>query len=243
MAISTQRRLILFTGSGISADSGLDTFRTSGGESLWAKYDPEVVCNFDCWEENFTLVHEFYSRRREELGGVAPNKAHHLAVDWEKRYNAEIITQNVDDLFERAGARYVMHVHGFLTAMRCVSCSAQWYVGYKRFDPATDRCPKCGRLESVKPSVVFFNEPAPRYAQMWKSLELLTENDVLVAVGTSGQVLPIGQIARRCPATTILSNLESAETPRDEDFDHVLHGRASEIAPDLDKVVTALMER
>jgi NAD-dependent deacetylase len=242
MTPEPQRRLIVFSGSGISADSGLDTFRTSGGESLWAQYDPEVVCNFDCWEENFELVHEFYSRRREELAHVAPNKAHFLTVDWEKRYNAELITQNVDDLFERAGARYVMHVHGFLSAMRCVSCGAQWLFGYRRFDPATDRCPKCARMESVKPNVVFFNEPAPRYAQMWKSLESLTKNDVLVAIGTSGLVLPIGQIARHCPATTILSNLESAETPRDEDFDHVLHGRAAEIAPQLDALVTEIME-
>jgi len=242
MTIQTKRQLILFTGSGISADSGLDTFRTSGGQSLWAKYDPEVVCNFECWEENFVLVHEFYSRRREELGKVSPNNAHYLAVDWEKRYNAELITQNVDDLFERAGARYVMHVHGFLTAMRCVSCGAQWYFGYKKFDPATDRCPKCARVESVKPSVVFFNEPAPRYAEMWKRLESLTEDDVLVAIGTSGLVLPIGQIARRCPATTVLSNLESADSPSDEDFTHVLHGRASAVAPELDQLVTALME-
>jgi NAD-dependent deacetylase len=163
-------------------------------------------------------------------------------VDWEKRYNAELITQNVDDLFERAGARYVMHVHGFLSAMRCVSCGAQWLFGYRRFDPAADRCPKCERMESVKPNVVFFNEQAPRYAQMWKSLESLTEDDVLVAIGTSGLVLPIGQIARRCPATTILSNLESAETPRDEDFDHVVHGRAAEIAPQLDALVRELMK-
>jgi NAD-dependent deacetylase len=243
MTAERQRRLVVFSGSGISADSGLDTFRTSGGESLWAQYDPEVVCNFDCWEENFQLVHDFYSRRREELGKVAPNPAHALAVDWERRYDAELITQNVDDLFERAGARYVMHVHGFLPSMRCVSCGAQWLFGYRRFDHATDRCPRCDRVESVKPNVVFFNEPAPRYAQMWKSLEALTEDDVLVAIGTSGLVLPIGQIARRCPATSVLSNLETAETPRDEDFDYVLHGHAAEIAPLLDGLVTELMDR
>ena len=237
------RRLVVFSGSGISADSGLDTFRTSGGESLWAQYDPEIVCNYDCWEENFALVHDFYSRRREELGKVVPNKAHRLVVDWEKRYSAELITQNVDDLFERAGARYVMHVHGFLSAMRCVSCGAQWLFGYRRFSPATDCCPRCGRLESVKPNVVFFNEPAPRYAEMWRSLGSLTRDDVLVAIGTAGLVLPVGEIARNCPATTVLSNLESAESPRDEDFDRVLHGRAAEIAPHLDALVSELMER
>ena len=95
----------------------------------------------------------------------------------------------------------------------------------------------------MKPNVVFFNEQAPRYAQMWNSLESLTDEDVLVAIGTSGLVLPIGQIARRCPATSVLSNLETAETPRDEDFDFVVHGRAAEIAPRLDALVTELMER
>ncbi|HUO53844.1 MAG TPA: Sir2 family NAD-dependent protein deacetylase [Rhodoblastus sp.] len=243
MSGETSRRLVVFTGSGISADSGLDTFRTSGGQSLWAQYDPQVVCNFECWEDNFDLVHDFYSRRREELAGVEPNDAHRLVVDWEKRYNAELITQNVDDLFERAGARYVMHVHGFLSAMRCVSCGAQWLFGYKRFSLETDRCPRCGRLESVKPNVVFFNEPAPRYAEMWKILGSLTRNDVLVAIGTSGLVLPIGAIARDSAALTVLSNLQSAESPRDEDFDFVLHGRAADIAPQLDALVRELMEK
>ena len=243
MSGETSRRLVVFTGSGISADSGLDTFRTSGGQSLWAQYDPQVVCNFECWEDNFDLVHDFYSCRREELAGVEPNDAHRLVVDWEKRYNAELITQNVDDLFERAGARYVMHVHGFLSAMRCVSCGAQWLFGYKRFSLETDRCPRCGRLESVKPNVVFFNEPAPRYAEMWKILGSLTRNDVLVAIGTSGLVLPIGAIARDSAALTVLSNLQSAESPRDEDFDFVLHGRAADIAPQLDALVRELMEK
>ncbi len=243
MTGTPQRRLVVFSGSGVSADSGLDTFRTSGGESLWAQYDPQVVCNFDCWEKNFSLVHEFYSRRREELGQAAPNAAHFLAVDWERRFGAELITQNVDDLFERAGARAVLHVHGYLPALRCMSCGAQWLIGYRRFSPETDRCPKCGRLESVKPNVVFFNEPAPRYAEMWRSLESLTANDVLAVIGTSGLVLPIGEIARRSPATTILSNLRPAASPRDRDFDHVLHGRAAEIAPDLDRLMTELMDR
>ena len=96
---------------------------------------PEVVCNFDCWEENFALVHEFYSRRREQLGEVAPNAAHGLAVDWEQRFGADLITQNVDDLFERAGARYVLHVHGFLPSLRCVSLRRPMAVRLQEFDP------------------------------------------------------------------------------------------------------------
>ena len=86
-----------------------------------------------------------------------------MAVSWQKRFGAELITQNVDDLFERAGARDVLHVHGFLTSLRCLFCDVAWDFGYRRFDPAHDHCPRCGGLRTVKPDVVFFNERAPLY--------------------------------------------------------------------------------
>jgi NAD-dependent deacetylase len=235
------RQLLLLTGSGISADSGLDTFRTSGDKSLWAQYDADVVCNFDCWEENFDLVHQFYSARRAQLATVSPNVAHKMAVSWQERFGADLITQNVDDLFERAGAREVLHVHGSLTSMRCLDCETTWDVGYQVFDPATGCCPKCGALWEVKPNVVFFNERAPLYTEMWRRLAELTEDDVLVVIGTSGTVLPVGEIARRCPATSVLSNLRSESSVADRNFDHVLHGRAAEISPRLDALVTRLM--
>ena len=237
------RKLILLSGSGISADSGLDTFRTSGARSLWAQYDPDKVCNFDCWEENFELVHDFYSRRREELGRVNPNAAHRMAVSWQERFGAELITQNVDDLFERAGARAVLHVHGVLTSMRCLFCDVEWDFGYRTFDLAHDHCPHCGSLRAVKPNVVFFNERAPLYGELWRRLEALDVDDVLAVIGTSGAVLPVGEIAWQSPATTILSNLESDAAVADRNFDYVLHGRAGEIAPQLDALVTRLMER
>jgi NAD-dependent deacetylase len=236
------RQLILLTGSGISADSGLDTFRTSGEKSLWAQYDADVVCNFDCWEENFDLVHQFYSARRAQLGTVSPNAAHRLAASWQERFGADLITQNVDDLFERAGARDVLHVHGSLTSMRCLDCETIWDVGYQVFDPATGCCPHCGALWEVKPNVVFFNERAPLYTEMWRRLAELTDDDVLVVIGTSGTVLPVGEIARRCPATSVLSNLQSEYSVADRNFTHVLHGRAAEIALELDALVTRLME-
>jgi NAD-dependent deacetylase len=236
------RKLIMLSGSGISADSGLDTFRTSGERSLWGQYDADEVCNFDNWEENFELVHEFYSHRREQLAGVFPNDAHRLAVSWQQRFGADLITQNVDDLFERAGAHDVLHVHGSLTSMRCLECGAHWEQGYRKFDPVTDRCPHCGGLHGVKPNVVFFHEMAPLYADMWRRLAALTEEDVLVVIGTSGNVLPVAEIARRTPATTVLSNLESDRGLVERHFNYVLHGRAAEIAPQLDELATGLME-
>ncbi len=236
------RKLIVLSGSGISADSGLETFRSSGDRSLWAQYDADQVCNFDNWEENFDLVHEFYSRRREQLAEVAPNEAHLLCVSWQERFGAELITQNVDDLFERAGARDVLHVHGLLTSMRCVECGAEWHFGYRKFDSTTDRCPHCQGLH-VKPNVVFYHEQAPLYAEMWRRLAALAHDDVLVVIGTSGNVLPIAEIARRTPATTVLSNLETEQGLAEKVFTHVLHGRAAEIAPQLDALATGLMER
>jgi NAD-dependent deacetylase len=235
------RQFILLTGSGISADSGLDTFRTSGGQSLWARYDPDVVCNFDVWEENFELVHEFYSKRRMELAEVEPNAAHKLAAEWQKRHGAEIITQNVDDLFERAGARDVLHVHGRLTGLRCLGCETHWDWGYHAFDPAEHRCPHCGGLHEVKPDVVFFNERAPLYQQLWEKLDSLSHEDLLVVIGTSGNVLPIAGIARHSKAVTVLSNLEPEPTIPERYFDHVLHGRAAEIAPRLDALVAKIL--
>lgn len=235
------RQFVLLTGSGISADSGLDTFRSSGGQSLWARYDPDVVCNFDVWEENFELVHEFYSKRRMELADVAPNAAHKMAAEWQKKYGAELITQNVDDLFERAGARNVLHVHGRLTALRCLACETEWEWGYNAFDPARDRCPHCGGLHEVKPDVVFFNEKAPLYQKLWERLDSLSHDDLLVIIGTSGNVLPIAGIARHSRAVTVLSNLASEPAIPEDYFDHVLHGRAAETAPLLDALVARIL--
>ena len=237
------RKLIMLSGSGISADSGLDTFRSSGASSIWAQYDANKVCNYLCWEENFALVHEFYSRRRVQLGSVSPNAAHILATSWQRRFGATLITQNVDDLFERAGARDVLHVHGFLTALRCLDCGAEWDFGYQKFSPENHACPQCGAFRAVKPNVVFFNESAPLYTEMFRRLEALTAADLLVVIGTSGTVLPVAEIARRSLATTILSNLDSDPSVADRHFTHVLHGRAAEIAPELDAFVTRLMER
>jgi NAD-dependent deacetylase len=236
------RQFILLTGSGISADSGLDTFRSSGEKSLWARYDADVVCNFDVWEQNFELVHEFYSKRRIELASVKPNAAHKMAARWQSRHGADIITQNVDDLFERAGAHDVLHVHGRLTGLRCLSCETRWDWGYREFDPARDCCPQCGCAHDVKPDVVFFNERAPLYQKLWERLDSLSHEDLLVIIGTSGNVLPIAGIARHTRAVTVLSNLATEPAIPEHYFDHVLHGRAAEIAPRLDALVAKILD-
>lgn len=166
------RRLVVLSGAGISADSGVDTFR-SGPNGIWAQYDPDKVCNIRTWRTNYELVHEFYSRRRCDLDRVEPNAAHRLVVAWQDRYGAELITQNVDDLFERAGARNVLHVHGFITSLKCTGCGAEWDIGYTAFDTKSGVCQACGNAH-IKPNVVFFGEEAPRYGRMWLTLDSLT---------------------------------------------------------------------
>lgn len=243
------RKLLVFTGAGLSADSGIPTFRASGQDSLWMNYDVTQVADIMTWKRNFNLVHDFYNQRRRDVVAVAPNPGHHLLKSWQDRFAAEIITQNIDDLLERAGCADVLHVHGSLDRMLCTACGTDFEIGFRDWDVAEDRCPKCQSKRGVKPGVVFFGEHAPGYRPMVRKFDALTANDILVVIGTSGRVLDIGTVAALSSATTVLSNLESsteASLPgaycvEDRQFDHVLHGRISDIAADLDALVTGLM--
>ena len=116
------KKLIIFSGAGISAESGINTFRDTNG--LWEKYSIEEICTENTWKQNFDAVHVFYNQRRIQLQKVKPNRAHEVVSMLKKMYgdNCYVITQNVDDLFERAGCEDVLHVHGELTKMECTAC-------------------------------------------------------------------------------------------------------------------------
>ncbi|RYD85045.1 MAG: NAD-dependent deacetylase [Verrucomicrobiaceae bacterium] len=240
--------MIIFTGAGISADSGISTFRDANG--LWEKHDIDQVCNFQTWKQNFDLVHAFYSARRVQLGTVQPNPAHEMIARLQARYGAVIITQNIDDLLERAGCKDVIHVHGFLTEIRCTNtgCNKTWDIGYTAWDSKSQRCGSCLSLRGPKPNVVFFGESAPRYAIMQQLFASLGQEDVLLVMGTSGNVVDIGTVASYVPAQTILSNLETDKggdvfgpVLDDAHFNHVLHGRAAERAIDIERLVETLL--
>lgn len=245
-------RLIVFTGAGISADSGISTFRDAGG--LWENHRIDQVCDERTWKTNFDAVHSFYNARRQQLGTVEPNEAHHMLARLQKKYGAILITQNIDDLLERAGCENVVHVHGFLTEVYCAECDKRgkgepWDIGYTAWDNTSQRCPSC-LTRFVRPNVVFFHGAAPKYQIMYGVLETLTPDDVLLVMGTAGQVVSLDGYTDI--PTSILSNLES-EQPKpenggmlfmdDKKFDHVLHGRASERAIDIERLVDELMER
>lgn len=148
-------KLIVFSGAGLSAESGLETFRDADG--LWAKYDPMEVCNYQNWEKNFDLVHRFYNERRKELAKVKPNAMHLYLAQLEHDLKGKVdmihLTQNVDDLLERAGATKIIHLHGKLTELICPQCQHIQTIGYAEFDKSP--CPKCGHTK-VKPQIIFF---------------------------------------------------------------------------------------
>jgi len=233
-------RLVILSGAGLSAESGIPTFRDKNG--LWENHRIEDVCNYHTWERNYDLVHHFYNERRILLGTVEPNAAHRQIARWEALYPTVILTQNIDDLLERAGCREVAHLHGFLTRMRCFACGRRWEIGYRRWE-ANDTCPGCGSRARVKPDVVFFGEAAPMYTYLYETLDSLTRDDVLLVVGTRGNVLPIDAIARSVPGTKILNNLAPSEEIDERHFDHVFFEPATQAFPKIDGVLRELLGR
>lgn len=204
-------RLVMFTGAGLSVESGVPLYR--GGSGLWDNYRLDQVCNVLTWKANFELVHEFYNKRRAELVTVEPNDMHRAIAEWSGRYETINLTQNVDDLLERGGCTDVIHVHGRLTEMRCTACGGVFDVGYTAWDPLADTCrndarPNCICRKGIKPNVVFFNETAPEYARLFQTLGDLTDSDVVVVIGTSGQVLPIDQYLSGARGYKVLVNLD-----------------------------------
>lgn len=244
--MNTDLHLVVFTGAGLSADSGISTFRDANG--LWENHKISEVCDYFTWKQNREKVYGFYNGLRAKLPTVAPNPMHHLLADWQKRYRTTLITQNVDDLLERAGCTDVLHVHGFLPEMKCEACGHIWNIGYNAWE-VSDTCPKCGSKKGVKPQVVFFHEQAPLYANMWRVFRNLRAQDVLVVIGTRGEVVPIGSVASMVPCRKALNNLEPIDMTQwapgmvsDAYFHHALFKRASEAVDELDAIVRGWME-
>jgi NAD-dependent deacetylase len=242
------RNLVIFTGAGISADSGIRTFRDSDG--LWENHSIEQVCTASTWKRNPEVVHAFYNARRLELAKCEPNPAHFMVERLQAKYGAVVLTQNVDDLFEKAGCENVVHLHGRLSDMKCEACGLKFDIGLRAWDYQTERC-RCGCRKGVRPGIVMFGDDAPLYSVMYRRIEQLEQtNGVLVVIGTSGQVIPIGEMAADLPGMTILSNLETAKPPLepylpytgDHQFKKVVHGRASEIASTLEEAIIEAME-
>lgn len=175
------KRIVVFSGAGMSAESGLKTFRDSGG--LWEEYNIEDVATPEAWEKNPELVLKFYNLRRNQVLNALPNDAHLALKTLEKKYDVVIITQNIDDLHERAGSSHVVHLHGEILKAR--SCEDTDLIADVRQDL------KIGDLASdgkqLRPHIVWFGEAVPK---LYEASDLIKTADILIIIGTSLNVYP-----------------------------------------------------
>lgn len=175
------KKIVVLTGAGVSAESGIKTFRDAGG--LWEGHDVMKVASPEGWRKDQALVLDFYNQRRRQLKEVAPNAAHHSLVELEERYDVSIITQNIDDLHERAGSRTIIHLHGELLKARSTRDPSLIYEWPEDINPG-DTCELGSQL---RPHIVWFGEAVPMIEPA--AIETMTA-DAVIIVGTSMQVYP-----------------------------------------------------
>ena len=225
-------KIAILTGAGISAESGLGTFRDVDG--LWTRYDLNEVATPEGFARNPALVHDFYNARRANCAAATPNSAHNALSTLEnsRQHDLMIITQNVDDLHERAGSQRVIHMHGRLTGALCDACGRRWDAPV-RMHPA-DPCPGCA-APATRPDVVWFGEMP---YEMDRISDLVAASDLFVAIGTSAEVYPAAGLVELARGETLEMNLEPSA--RANSFDQHRFGPATEIVPAWVSELTAL---
>ncbi len=226
-------KVTVLTGAGVSAESGIPTFR--GADGLWKKYRATDLATPEAFKRDPKLVWEFYNWRRELIARVHPNPAHYALAELErKKPQLVLVTQNVDGLHVRAGSKNVLEIHGSIWELRCTSCS------YRAEDrrvplPELPRCPECGEL--LRPGVVWFGE-ALDYEVLEQAFRASGNCDLMLVVGTSAVVQPAASLpleAKGHGAKVIEINLE--RTPQSNLADLAIHGKAGEILPGIIKKV------
>ncbi|MGE8706505.1 MAG: SIR2 family NAD-dependent protein deacylase [Achromobacter sp.] len=237
-ALRDARRVVVFTGAGVSAESGIATFRDAL-TGLWSRFDAQALATPEAFREHPDVVWGWYEWRRAQVLRAAPNAAHHAIATLALHVPAlTVITQNVDDLHERAGCRAVTHLHGSLHAPRCSRCGAPHaFAAETPQEPDAGRritppaCTACGA--PVRPGVVWFGESLP--AQAWRdATDAVRQCDLLFSIGTSSLVYPaaeLPQLAIAGGATVVQVN--PAATPLDALAHHNLRGAAAEVMPEL----------
>jgi NAD-dependent deacetylase len=206
-----KQRLVVLTGAGVSAESGISTFRTNNG--LWDNHKVEDVASIDGWYRNPQLVLDFYNERRRQLGTVKPNAAHYALAELENEWDVTVITQNVDNLHERAGSTRIIHLHGELTKVRPENCyndvdnyseETVFDIGYDEIHLG-DLAPNGAQL---RPHIVWFGEPVP---YINAAIDQVMNADVLLIVGTSLQVYPAAGLYAYAKADTPIYIIDPAD--------------------------------
>lgn len=239
------KRVMILSGAGLSAESGVRTFRDNDG--LWENHDVMKVCSTEGWIEDRHYVTRFYNERRTDLASKTPNHAHKVLAKLEQAYRGRIIhlTQNIDDLMERAGAKEVIHLHGTLTELRCEACTRTFDVGYAP-QIGEETCPHCGN-HRIRHNVVMFGEPAPAYNHIE---EAIRHCSLFIAIGTSGTVIDIAHIAKAFKHSVLIDpkrqETASIYDPKkyiDEYFEHFIQKKAGDAMDELLKMITDYMDR
>ncbi len=188
------KKIVVFTGAGISAESGIKTFRDTDG--LWEEYKISEVATPEAWIKNPAMVQDFYNKRRKQVMAAQPNAAHKALAELEKHYEVQIITQNIDDLHERAGSKKVLHLHGEIMKARSTAFENLLYPVNNGIIAMGDKCEKGFQL---RPHVVWFGEEVPN---MEIAYEICSKADILITVGTSLSVYPAAGLIYYTPAKT-----------------------------------------
>ncbi|MBQ8307369.1 MAG: NAD-dependent deacylase [Alistipes sp.] len=197
------KKIVIFTGAGVSADSGIATFRDSDG--LWAHYRIEDVCTPEALQRNRALVIEFYNKRRRELFERKPNAGHYAIAELERYFDVEVITQNVDNLHEQAGSSRVLHLHGELTKLRSTT-NPDLIVPIQGWEQTLDMKAPDGSL--LRPHIVFFGESVP---MIEPATALVAEADLLIVVGTSLAVYPAASLVHYVRASVPIILVDPGE--------------------------------
>ena len=233
--MTAYQNIVILTGAGLSAESGVATFRDKDG--IWAKVDYLDVATPEGFARNPKLVQDFYNERRRGLAGIEPNAAHLALAKLERQHagSVTIITQNIDNLHEAAGAKNLIHMHGELARALCGDCgqSQPW----TKDIALEEACPHCAATGTMRPDVVWFGEMPYHMERIGK---LLLEADLFISIGTSGNVYPAAGFvaeARQVGAHTVELNLEPSQSS--SLFDQTIHGPASKVVPQyVEKLLT-----
>lgn len=195
------KKIVVFSGAGMSAESGINTFRDTDG--LWENYKIEDVATPEAWLRNPEMVQDFYNQRRKNILDAQPNSAHQIIADLEKSFEVQVITQNIDDLHERAGSQQVLHLHGNIRLAKSSKPNAQYSTDFYhiygwQLDLEKDRCPEGYPL---RPHVVWFGEAVPAYEE---AVDLIQHADIFIVIGSTLSVYPVAglihEISKHCEA-------------------------------------------
>ena len=233
--MSKLNNIAILTGAGISAESGLETFR--GSDGTWNKYQIEDVATPEGFSKNPDLVNSFYNERRKDAAKAVPNAAHIALAELEQHWCGDflLITQNVDNLHERAGSKKLVHMHGKLDHVICLACQQ---TSFWCDDVTSDSvCPNCGQIGHLRPDIVWFGEMPYHINEIEQALH---KADIFISIGTSGTVYPAAgfvSLAHAAGAKCFELNL-TCNTASSGIFDQAINGPASRTVPELvDKLI------